>query len=196
MVFGVNGIMDAYNKAVSTVVLHGPTNMANIINAAANSARQGGQTNYQILLIITDGVISDFDATTAEIVKASDLPLSIIIVGVGPADFTDMDRLDNDEAPLMFQGRKASRDIVQFVAFRDFQSGDPAILASKVLAEVPGQFTSYMRANRIKPQVAPVYTFDAVMQQQQQMYQQQPQVQMQPNVVPQQQLDENVHYKI
>ena len=39
--------------------------------------------------------------TVDEIVKASGKPLSIIIVGVGAADFTAMEELDADRAPLV-----------------------------------------------------------------------------------------------
>ena len=39
--------------------------------------------NYFVLLILTDGEITDFDATVESIVDASGLPMSIIIVGVG-----------------------------------------------------------------------------------------------------------------
>ena len=39
--------------------------------------------NYFVLLIITDGVISDMSETLGAIVTASSLPMSIIIVGVG-----------------------------------------------------------------------------------------------------------------
>jgi hypothetical protein len=46
---------------------------------------------YNILLIITDGIINDMQATINEVVRGSDLPLSIIIVGVGSADFSAMD---------------------------------------------------------------------------------------------------------
>ena len=53
--------------------------------------------NYHILLILTDGVISDMDQTKAAIVAASSLPMSIIIVGVGGADFQMMEELDSDD---------------------------------------------------------------------------------------------------
>lgn len=45
-------------------------------------------------------------------------PLSIVIVGVGPADFTKMQRLDGDDQALTSQstGRRVQRDIVQFVS--------------------------------------------------------------------------------
>ena len=53
-----------------------------------------------MLLIITDGVITDMDATKRTIVENSNLPFSIIIVGVGEADFDAMVELDSDESLL------------------------------------------------------------------------------------------------
>jgi len=39
------------------------------------------------LLILTDGEINDFDQTKKEVLKASKLPMSILIVGVGSGKF-------------------------------------------------------------------------------------------------------------
>lgn len=78
---------------------------------------------YFILLIITDGVISDMDETRHAVVQASKLPMSIIIVGVGNADFAAMEFLDGDSRVLRsYTGEEAMRDIVQFVPFRDFRN--------------------------------------------------------------------------
>ena len=46
------------------------------------------QQKYFVLLILTDGLINDMQNTVDAIVAASTLPFSIIIVGVGTADFT------------------------------------------------------------------------------------------------------------
>jgi len=54
-------------------------------------------------MILTDGVIMDMQQTIDEIVVGSDLPLSIVIIGVGSADFSAMDQLDADDAPLYSQ---------------------------------------------------------------------------------------------
>lgn len=63
------------------------------------------------------------DQTRGAIVAASRLPMSIIIVGVGKADFTDMEILDGDDGRLKsITGEPAVRDIVQFVPFRKFQN--------------------------------------------------------------------------
>ena len=88
--------------------------------------------------------------------SASVLPMSIIIVGIGSADFSAMEMLDADTVALKSGGVCAARDIVQFVPFNKFTSGaDPRVagvrLAKEVLAEIPTQFTSYMKANNIVP---------------------------------------------
>lgn len=68
-------------------------------------------------------MITDLDQTRAAIVNASKLPMSIIIVGVGGADFSAMEFLDGDNGVLRSSsGEAAVRDIVQFVPFRKFQN--------------------------------------------------------------------------
>ena len=90
------------------------------------------------------------------------LPLSIIIVGVGNADFDAMEELDGDTVRLSSNGRYAERDIVQFVPFNEIikVGEDPNLarlkLAREVLAEVPEQFVSYMKTHNIQPQTAKV----------------------------------------
>ena len=50
--------------------------------------------------------------------QASSLPMSIIIVGVGEADFTSMEELDSDDRRMVdSMGRVAERDIVQVLCW-------------------------------------------------------------------------------
>ncbi|CAN6471891.1 unnamed protein product [Victoria cruziana] len=152
---GIRGIMFAYESALRNVSLAGPTLFGPIINKAAQTAGQSLTSNeqkYFVLLIITDGVITDLQETKDAIVKASDLPLSILIVGVGGADFKEMEILDADKGERLesSSGRVATRDIVQFVPFRDAQSGEISIIQS-LLAELPAQFLSYMRCRNVQP---------------------------------------------
>uniref|UniRef100_A0A674JBA1 Copine 8 n=1 Tax=Terrapene triunguis TaxID=2587831 RepID=A0A674JBA1_9SAUR len=155
---GIDGVMEAYYRSLKSVQLYGPTNFAPVINHVAryaSSVKDGSQ--YFILLIITDGVISDMAQTKESIVNASKLPMSIIIVGVGPAEFDAMEELDGDVVRVSSRGKYAERDIVQFVPFRDYidRSGNHILsmarLAKDVLAEIPDQFLSYMRVRGIKP---------------------------------------------
>lgn len=50
-----------------------------------------------ILLILTDGAIHDMEECKDSLIKAAYLPMSIIIIGVGNADFSLMDELDGDD---------------------------------------------------------------------------------------------------
>ena len=76
-----------------------------------------------MLLLLTDGAVTDVEATREAVVRASYLPMSVIIVGVGCADFEALEQLDADGGPLHTRsGEAAARDIVQFVPYRRFQN--------------------------------------------------------------------------
>jgi len=156
-VFGIEGIMNSYAYALRNVVLYGPTNFAPIIKKVIAEAEhmdttEGKGNNYHVLLIITDGKISDREETIRSIVKASFLPISIIIVGVGNDDFETMNELDADEVPLRDGNVVMNRDIVQFVPYRVVNAAnDPKVLAKQVLYEIPEQFILYMKQNNIVP---------------------------------------------
>lgn len=90
------------------------------------------------------------------VVRATELPLSIIIVGIGQADFGNMEKLDGDGNKLVdSKGRRAPRDIVQFVPFRETQF-NPDLLAKQLLAELPGQIVQYFQGRGIQPQIQPM----------------------------------------
>uniref|UniRef100_A0A8C1ARD1 Copine family member IX n=2 Tax=Cyprinus carpio TaxID=7962 RepID=A0A8C1ARD1_CYPCA len=158
---GIEGVLEAYYDCLRKVQLYGPTNFAPVINQVAQCASEvtdGSQ--YFVLLIITDGVISDMVQTREAVVTAASLPMSVIIVGVGPAEFDAMEELDGDEVRVSSRGRVAERDIVQFVPFRDYidRSGNQVLsmarLAKDVLAEIPDQLLSFMKSRGIEPRPA------------------------------------------
>jgi len=97
---GVEGIFQLYHHCLSHVSLSGPTLFApllkEIVGFTRSSFKQDPNT-YSVLLILTDGCINDMQATKDAIVEGSELPLSIIIVGVGNANFANMEALDSDD---------------------------------------------------------------------------------------------------
>lgn len=95
--------------------------------------------------------ITDLDETTKAVVNASTLPLSIIIVGVGGADFSSMAFLDSDDKVLTWNNLRAERDCVQFVPFRQYNPQDFNALSAATLYEVPDQFLAYANKRGLKP---------------------------------------------
>ncbi|KAK2509407.1 hypothetical protein MC885_021427 [Smutsia gigantea] len=159
---GIDGILEAYHHSLRTVQLYGPTNFAPVVtHVARNAAAVQDGSQYSVLLIVTDGVISDMAQTKEAIVNAAKLPMSIIIIGVGQAEFDAMVELDGDDVRISSRGKLAERDIVQFVPFRDYvdRTGNHVLsmarLARDVLAEIPDQLVSYMKAQGIRPQPPP-----------------------------------------
>eukprot|EP01117_Protostelium_nocturnum_P007696 TRINITY_DN2763_c0_g2_i1.p1 TRINITY_DN2763_c0_g2~~TRINITY_DN2763_c0_g2_i1.p1 ORF type:complete len:653 (-),score=196.44 TRINITY_DN2763_c0_g2_i1:37-1812(-) len=159
-VHDIAGILNAYGNTINSVNLYGPTYFAPIIQTvseiASHHSTQEDQ-RYYILLMLTDGEITDMQNTIDAIVNAAQsLPLSIVIVGVGNADFTNMNTLDGDDRALRSSsGKECARDIVQFVPMREFRNKPYEALAKATLEEIPGQLLSYMNARRIHPN-APV----------------------------------------
>ncbi len=195
-VFGVEGILGAYQNALQYVTLSGPTLFVPVLSAACQRAEafqraeaSADAMGYMVLLIITDGVINDMRETKRLLVQASSLPLSVVIIGVGSADFAvravdvwwlrfylqlcpsadslcraivavrvraraqAMDELDGDDGVLRDDsGRAAARDLVQFVAMRDYAgNADFTRLQRDVLAEIPRQLVGYYKSRGIAP---------------------------------------------
>lgn len=99
------------------------------------------------MVIFTDGCITDMYDTIDQICLASRSAMSIIIIGVGNADFTDMERLDCDGQLLQGRQYTAARDIVQFVEFEKFKQSE--MLVAEVLREIPGQLEEFYRGTEI-----------------------------------------------
>ena len=154
-IFGIDGILKAYRTVLNNTKLWGPTLFHYFIeylnNSVKNDVSREDYNTYNILLVLTDGIIEDMDDTIDALVESSFLPISVIIIGIGNADFTNMNILDADDDPLYDKnGRKADRDLVQFVPFKDFKN-DGEKLAEQVLEEVPRQIVEYYQHKKICP---------------------------------------------
>jgi len=147
---GLAGVMEAYASALQDLELTEPTLFEDIMEMACTIADGNGQT-YTILLLLTHGMISDMDKTINSIIRGCKLPLSIIIVGVGSADFGSMEILNALDKPLKnTEGEIMQRNIVQFVPFNKFKNDD-RILAAETLRKIPGQVTDYMKMVGMSP---------------------------------------------
>jgi hypothetical protein len=155
---GAQGIIDAYRQTFkSGLIMSGPTVFTEVLQTAAakatssqEAAKSQGKQSYTVLLILTDGSVSD-PAATAQILKQiRNAPLSVVIVGVGNADFGAMQFLDDASSGDM--------DIAQFVSFNQ-HSRNSVALTSETLHEIPDQLVGYFQRNNIQP-LAAVYRGD------------------------------------
>jgi hypothetical protein len=129
----------------SDVTLSGPTVLLSVLKAAAaraNKIHKGSPSSeqlklkYSVILILTDGVVNDLQSTREFVLKCQRLrlPLSVIVVGIGRADFTAMSEWSKKQSDL--------RGCFTFVEFRTLQF-DPEALARKALERLPQEVVDY-----------------------------------------------------
>ncbi|VDI27260.1 Hypothetical predicted protein [Mytilus galloprovincialis] len=160
---GIKAVTEAYETAVCNLKFGGPTCVAHVIEKAANIAeRENISQNkqvYSVLLIITDGVINDLDRTIRRVVSVSHLPLSIIIIGVGPADFSLMGQFNSDREVKLKNDKtkeEALRRNTYFAAFKKDNTNTSANIsaARESFAALSMQILEYMKINSIHPNKA------------------------------------------
>ena len=94
---GIDGILEAYRDVLNNTELYQPTYFHSIINKLNETAKkemEEGKKIYNILMILTDGIIDDMSETIDSLVEASFLPISVIIIGIGDADFSNFSQMD------------------------------------------------------------------------------------------------------
>uniref|UniRef100_A0A803NYJ8 VWFA domain-containing protein n=1 Tax=Cannabis sativa TaxID=3483 RepID=A0A803NYJ8_CANSA len=151
---GFEELLSRYRELVPRINLSGPTSFAPIIeNAISIVDSKGGQ--YHVLVIIADGQVTrsvdtgkdkfslQEQKTVDAIVKASEYPLSIILVGVGDGPWDLMQKFDDFIPSRAF-------DNCQFVNFTKIMVKDIPIsyketeFALEALMEIPSQYKATM----------------------------------------------------
>ncbi|CAI9757386.1 unnamed protein product [Fraxinus pennsylvanica] len=154
---GFEEVLRRYRELVPQLRLAGPTSFAPVIEMAITIVEQNsGQ--YHVLLIIADGQVtrsvdtehgqlSPQERRTVEaIVKASEYPLSIILVGVGDGPWDMMREFDDNIPARAF-------DNFQFVNFTEIMSKNidtsrkEAEFALAALMEIPTQYKATLELN-------------------------------------------------
>lgn len=107
-------------------------------------AQEENKLSYTILLILTAGNIENVKETKQQLIEASSEPLSVVIVGIGEADFKGMTFLDEHD-PTTEDGR----DITKFVRFNDYKSFNA--LTEAVLDEIPDQLVDHFFDRGLMP---------------------------------------------
>ncbi|KAL3751816.1 hypothetical protein ACJRO7_012622 [Eucalyptus globulus] len=147
---GFEEVLMRYKEVVPRLRLAGPTSFAPVIEMAMTIVEQsGGQ--YHVLLIIADGQVTrsvdtqngqlspQEQRTVDAIVRASEYPLSIVLVGVGDGPWDLMKEFDDNIPARAF-------DNFQFVNFTEIMSKNvdasrkQAEFALDALMEVPSQY--------------------------------------------------------
>lgn len=150
----IKNVLECYNEVLKKITLKDPTYFSFIIKKMIEMAKGTVKIKnslYNILIIMTDGKVDDFNETVNAIVEASSYPISIIIVGIGTNKFENMDKLDKQYLTLVnSKGQKAVRDIVKFIPYIKYEN-NIELLAEEIFSEIPHQVVEYFSIKEISP---------------------------------------------
>ena len=107
---GVQEILLRYTEVAPHVNMSGPTSFAALVNKAVEIVQKTKQ--YHILIIIADGQVTSVNETAQANTRASNFPLSIVMVGVGDGPYDQMKEFDDNLTSSRF-------DNFQFVNFAE-----------------------------------------------------------------------------
>ena len=150
---GVGGVLDAYQSVFqSDFIMSGPTIFTQVLQAAASKAKRlqdtiQERTQYVILLVITDGVMDNYDETLERLHIYRTVPLSVIFVCIGRCDFSKLYHLcnnhHNQKCVNSGDSEQMSRPMVTVVEFRQHQH-DILSLGDAAICNIPFQINRYM----------------------------------------------------
>jgi len=171
---GVEGVIEAYKQVLRRAKLSGPTIFSQVIRKAADYAARSLKDNkhkYTLLLIITDGSVDDLKETREALRLAATLPLGVVIVGVGDADFTNVKQLaaSCNTSPIVNMPNSnhcsnivnnnsttsESKQFVKFVAYREFKGRSRQQFTTEALRHLPEQIMSYLQTRQALPRALP-----------------------------------------
>eukprot|EP00977_Amphora_coffeiformis_P010847 scaffold2541_cov175-Amphora_coffeaeformis.AAC.3 len=148
---GISGVLEDYRSTFNRdLVMSQVLDFTDVIIGSAKqaermleSAQGKGKQAYTVLLILTGGVGVDIKVTVEALKQAIEKPLSVIFVGVGEANFSAMENLD--EAL-----KEHGCDMVNFVHFNKYRNNSRA-LTSATLKKIPDQLVNFFQGKGIEP---------------------------------------------
>lgn len=171
---GLDGILQAYRRALNVVQLHGPSDCAEVLNLAGRFAKKFVQEPekemlrssvppdmlYFVLLILTDGEMESEKKVVEELRELQAYPISVLFIGIGSKDFRFMRELpdamalwfekDFEKPKLENVSKRVCRRVVQFVQYSEYESNPDGLVAA-TLADLPREIVLYYRMLGVKP---------------------------------------------
>ena len=134
----VDNILNVYRNKLPKLELAYPSDLSPVIEKCLDRiTEENDKTYYHILFIIMDGGVDDIEQTVESLKKASSMPLSVVIVGIGKS-FNRVDKLIEE-----LKKSKAVREALMFVRF------DSSEDISKKISE---HVLTYMSIQEISPE--------------------------------------------
>lgn len=161
---GIHGALESYKNCLANVQFLASAELSPFLkhlNHRARATQVSKPREYTVLIVLTSEDLTDFEEARDQIVESSELPVSIIIIGIGENKFTLYSKLDKQEKRLKSgSGVLAKRENVQFFPMRQVESwmsevnsvrSIQKVLSDTLLRNLPLQMIEYFSQKNIDP---------------------------------------------
>jgi hypothetical protein len=106
---------------------------------------------YNVLLLFANNDITNEKEFYNEIILSSDLPISVVVIGLGKGPFTKLENVENNFMKLTDNnGNKAKRKNFKFISFNK-QGKNYQKTVKNSLIDIPDQMIEYLILKNINP---------------------------------------------
>ncbi len=144
-ILNLDNVILEYQNCLNKIDLSGPTLICPIIDNFKIMIKNNISISiYNVLMIITDGIIDDIDDVIDSVVDAQSLPLSINIIGIGEEPTQEMRKLNMELGPLYdSKGKRMDRKVVTYIHFQQYQNNFN-MLKNDLMKTIPENVIEYL----------------------------------------------------
>ncbi len=140
----IDNVIQEYQNCLKKIELYGPTLICPVIDNFKKMINNKSISIYNVLMIITDGIIDDISKVIDSVVDAQSLPLSILIIGIGEEPTEEMRRLNMELGPLYdSNGKRMDRKVVTYIHFQNYQNNFN-MLKNELMKTIPENVIEYL----------------------------------------------------
>lgn len=143
---GVKSLINSYKESIKKIIPGDTLRLSDMLNeslANIKSEIDEGINKYYIILLLINEQCSDLKEMKDVLVKASEYPISIFIVGLGNENYEEIEIVNKEDYLIInTNGDKIKRDNVMFIPIEKTK-GNINEIVQEMLNEVPRQVEEY-----------------------------------------------------
>ena len=156
VVRNLDGLLNAYKNSLDKIELfEEQINFLPVLEKGISKTVKKLKTEknfYVVVLLLASGSCSNQKEFVEKLVKTTELPMSVILVGIGKGvNYSFYKSLDVVNGQVVHPALKGRRANFHFVDYHSYVGRYSSIMAAEVLKKIPIQAGNYFRLKKIEP---------------------------------------------
>lgn len=122
-IYSLKKVVEEYDEFLNKIILSSPSSICPIIDKFKEEIKKNNNSkNFNVLMIITDGCISDYKEVIDSVIEDQNLPMCINIIGIGAQPPKQMKRLNGDFGSIKSSDKKKKleRKVLNYFHLNDY----------------------------------------------------------------------------